>query len=50
MKKVKISYEPPAGWETTLSKIQIMRENIVAPVDIIGCDKLATSVDEKTRR
>jgi endonuclease-3 len=36
-----IKVEPPTGWEPLYSAMKEMRKNIVAPVDTMGCERLA---------
>lgn len=37
----KLSKKPPSGWEELYQKIKEYRKISIAPVDVMGCEKLA---------
>lgn len=48
---VKHERAPPKNWEECLAKIKQMRKNgPLAPVDTMGCEKIAETSDEKQKR
>ena len=48
---VKHERAPPKNWEECLAKIKAMRKNgPLAPVDTMGCEKIAETSDEKQKR
>jgi len=48
---VKHERAPPKNWEECLAKIKKMRKNgPLAPVDTMGCEKIAETDDEKQKR
>ena len=48
---VKHESEPPKNWEKTLATIKRMRKNgPLAPVDTMGCEKIAETDDKKQKR
>lgn len=48
---VKHESSPPKNWEETLRKIKEMRKNgPLAPVDTMGCEKIAETDDKKQKR
>jgi endonuclease-3 len=40
-----VKIEPPTGWEALYSAMKEMRKNITAPVDTMGCERLANVKD-----
>ena len=38
---------PPLNWETVYSSIKEYRKNTIAPVDTMGCNKLADDPNDK---
>jgi endonuclease III len=49
--RVKLAQDPPKNWAKTLEKIKEMRKDgPLAPVDTMGCEKIADVKDKKTKR